>query len=140
MLIPLKCLQITASKQEFMVYITTPVILSCFLAFFSDPYSLFENFIFLSFYVYWYHTILVIRVSEKTCISRAVGSYLTLVRLNQLQLEQLQELIREGQPEDQLKSVNHTSMRSMLLLGGLRACFPRRILKNRCSEIVSEST
>ena len=32
--------------QGFVVYITTPV---CFLAFFSDPYSLFENFIFLLF-------------------------------------------------------------------------------------------
>jgi len=32
------------------VYITTPAIPSCFLAFFSDPYSLFEIFIFLSFY------------------------------------------------------------------------------------------
>jgi len=26
------------------VYITTPVIPSCFMAFFSDPYSPFENF------------------------------------------------------------------------------------------------
>ena len=33
-----------------MVYITTPVIPSCFLAFFSDPYSLFENFSFYHSY------------------------------------------------------------------------------------------
>jgi len=34
------------------VYITTTAIPSCFLAFFSDPYFLFENFIFLTFYYY----------------------------------------------------------------------------------------
>ena len=32
-----------------------------------------------------------------------------------------------------------TSMRSMLLLGGLGACPPRKILKILCSEIESES-
>ena len=31
------------------------------------------------------------------------------------------------------------SMRSMLLLGGLGACPPRKILKNRCSEMASEN-
>ena len=31
------------------------------------------------------------------------------------------------------------SMRSMLMLGGLGACPPRKILKNRCSEIESEA-
>ena len=31
------------------------------------------------------------------------------------------------------------SMRSMLLLGGLGACPPSKILKNRCSEMASEN-
>jgi len=38
-------------KYGFVAYITTPVIPSCFLAFFSDPYSLFENFNFLNILV-----------------------------------------------------------------------------------------
>jgi len=44
-LTPLKCLRITESKYEFVVYIITPAIPSCFLApslaFFNNPYSLF---------------------------------------------------------------------------------------------------
>ena len=39
-----------------------------------------------------------------------------------------------------LNSVQSTlSMRSMLLLGGSGGMPPRKILKNRCSEIASES-
>ena len=45
-------------KIGIVVYIITPTIPSCFLAFFSNPYSLFENFIFL---------IILVRVYVPTC-------------------------------------------------------------------------
>jgi len=34
----------TQESEGFVVYMTTPAIPSCFVAFFSDPYSHFENF------------------------------------------------------------------------------------------------
>ena len=71
-------------------------------------------------------------------IYKAVGSNLIVVRPKKEMHQSIRNLPVWWRK--QLASVQSTlSMRSMLLLGGSGGMPPRKILKNRCSEIASES-